>query len=267
MKFKNILTEAMIDTLEISKLDRGILKTIHKFINEKGVYINSRDGTKNEWDLSGGEKLLKVSNALGYNDYDHLYKLYKYYLKYGGVLFGESPSIDIETTIDIIKDYELLRPILLKYMYDNYVGKIYNVGDIEWVVDTPLGDLSEAMTEHASAIELFTNTDGSYVVGYCSFIPSKSMFDSGGLGYDIISMDEGLSEYNGTYLKKNTHLFEEILKTGILKDIKYPINLKEETLKKYFDDLFNKFVDGPITSSTEIILDYMDHVNVHQPPQ
>jgi len=152
-------------------------------------------------------------------------------------------------------------------MYDNYVGKIYNVGDIEWVVDTPLGDLSEAMTEHASAIELFTNTDGSYVVGYCSFIPSKSMFDSGALGYDIISMDEGLSEYNGTYLKKNTHLFEEILKTGILKDIKYPINLKEETLKKYFDDLFNKFVDGPITSSTEIILDYMDHVNVHQPPQ
>ena len=78
MKFKNILTEAMIDTLDISKLDRGILKTIHKFINEKGVYINSTDGKKTEWDLSDGEKLLKVSNALGYNDYDHLYKLYKY---------------------------------------------------------------------------------------------------------------------------------------------------------------------------------------------
>lgn len=266
MKFKNILTEAMIDNLDISKLDRGLLKTIHKFINEKGFYIN-HTGEKTEWDLSDGEKLIKVSNALGYNNYDHLYKLYKYYLKYGGVLFGESPPTDVETTVDIIKDYELVRPILLTYMYDNYIGKEYEVDGIVWKVDTPLGALSEALTEEATAVELFTwGRDVPTVVGYCSFIPSKAMFERGALGYDIISMDDDLSTYIGTYVKKNTHLHEETMGTGYLEGIKYPINLKEETLKKYFDDLFNTFVGEALPYPTEIILDYMDHANVHQPP-
>lgn len=267
MKFKNILTEAIIDTLDISKLDRGILKTIHKFINEKGFYYSS-DGTKNEWDLSDGEKLLKISKALGYNDYDHLFKLYKFYLKHSDVLFGELPTTDTETTIDPIKDYGLLRPILLQYMYDNYIGKEYDVDGVIWKVDTPMGDISEALTEEATAVELFTwGRDVPIVVGYCSFIPSKSMFERGVLGFDIISMDDGLSNYNGTYVKKNRHQHEETLGTGSLEGIKYPINLKEETLKKYFDDLFNTFVGEALPQPTEIILDYMDHVNAHQPPQ
>jgi len=267
MKFKNILTEAIIDTLDISKLDRGILKTIHKFINEKGFYY-SRDGTKNEWDLSDGEKLLKISKALGYDDYDHLFKLYKFYLKNSDVLFGELPSTDTETTIELIKDYELLRPILLQYMYDNYIGKEYDVDGITWKVDTPMGDISEALTEYATAVELFTwGRDVPTVVGYCSFIPSKAMFEKGQLGFDILSMDDGLSDYNGTYARKNKHRHEEILSTGSLGGIKYPINLKEETLKKYFDDLFNTFVGEELPYPTEIILDYMDHINAHQPPQ
>ena len=267
MKFKNILTEAIIDTLDISKLDRGILKTIHNFFDEKGVFI-SRDGNKTEWDLSDGEKLLKVSNAIAYKNYDHLFKLYKFYLKHSDVLFGELPTTDTETTIDPIKDYGLLRPILLQYMYDNYIGKEYDVDGITWKVDTPMGDISEALTEEATAVELFTwGRDVPIVVGYCSFIPSKAMFERGVLGFDIISMDDGLSDYNGTYVKKNRHRHEESLGTGSLGGIKYPINLKEETLKKYFDDLFNTFVGEALPQPTEIILDYMDHVNAHQPPQ
>ncbi len=267
MKLKNILTEAIIDTLDISKLDRGILKTIHNFINEKGVYINSK-GEKNEWGLSDGEKLLKVSKALGYDDYDHLFKLYKFYIKHSDVLFGELPTTDVETIVDPIKDSEILRPILLQYMYDNYIGKEYNVDGIVWKVDTPMGALSEAMTEYATAVELFTwGGDVPMVVGYCSFIPSKKMFEKGGLGYDILSMDDDLSTYNGTYVRKNINLYGEELGTGYLEGIKYPINLKEETLKKYFDDLFNTFVDEALPHPTEVILDYMDHINAHQPPQ
>ena len=267
MKLKNILTEAIIDTLDISKLDRGILKTIHKFINEKGFYYG-RNGTKNEWDLSDGEKLLRVSKALGYDDYDHLFKLYKFYIKHSDVLFGELPTTDVETIVDPIKDYEILRPILLQYMYDNYIGKEYNVDGIVWKVDTPMGALSEAMTEYATAVELFTwGRDVPTVVGYCSFIPSKKMFEKGALGYDIISMDDDLSSYNGTYVKKNINHYEETMKSGHLGGIKYPINLKEETLKKYFDDLFNRFVGEALPYPTEIILDYMYHINEHQPPQ
>jgi len=202
MKFKNILTEAIIDTLDISKLDRGILKTIHKYIDEKDVWFSST-GERNQWDLSDGEKLLKVSNVLGYVDYDHLFKLYKFYLKHSDTLFGELPTTDTETIVQPVKDYDLLRPILLQYMYDNYIGKEYEVDGIVWKVDTPLGALSEALTEEATAIELFTwGRDVPTVVGYCSFIPSKSMFERGALGYDIISMDDDLSTYIGTYVKK-----------------------------------------------------------------
>ena len=267
MKFKNILTEAIIDTLDISKLDRGILKTIHKFINEKGFYYSS-DGTKNEWDLSDGEKLLKISKALGYDDYDHLFKLYKFYLKHRLYLFDESPKIDTETILNPFGDYKLLRPILLQYMYDNYIGKEYDVDGITWKVDTPMGDITEALTEEATAMEFFTwGRDVPIVVGYLSFIASTEKQHINGNGYDIISMDDGLSDYNGTYVKKTKYRHEETLGTGSLEGIKFPNNLKEESLKKYFDELIEGFVNRVLPQPTEIILDYMDHINAHQPPQ
>lgn len=266
MKFKNILTEAIVDTLDISKLDRGILKTIHKFINEKGVFI-SRNGEKTEWDLSDGEKLLKVSQALGYNDYDHLFKLYKFYLKHRLYLFDESPKIDTETDVDELTDYKILRPILLQYMYDNYIGKEYNVNGIIWKVDTPLGDMSEALTEEATAMEFFTwGRDVPIVVGYLEFIKSTEKIMKGN-GYDVISMDDDLSTYYGTYGKRNKFQHEEILNSGYVTNVKFPNNLKEESLKKYFDELINVFVSEVLPQPTEIILDYMDHVNAHQPPQ
>lgn len=259
MKFKNILTEAIIDTLDISKLDRGILKTIHKFINEKGVYINRKGEKTSEWDLSDGEKLLKVSNALGYNNYDHLFKLYKFYLKHRLYLFDESPKIDTETIVNPLKDYEILRPILLQYLYDNYVGKEYDVNGIIWKVDTPMGDISEAITEEASAMELFTwGQDIPVVVGYLEFIVQVERIMKGN-GYDIIAMDDGLCTYNGTYVKKNKSQYRESLGTGYISDVKFPNNLKEESLKKYFDELIEKFVNTVLPQPTEIILDYIEY--------
>ena len=179
MKFKNILTEAIIDNLDIPKLDKGILKTIHKFRDEKGYWQNRKGEVVNTWDLSDGEKLLKVANAIGYDDYDHLYKLYKYYLKYQNVLFDDLPAVELEGGVTS-EDMDLLRPILLQFYYDNYVGQTFDVDGIVWKVDTPMGDLSEAMTENTLLRYGVIYSGGEMyhlrLLGIVQFIPSKKMY-------------------------------------------------------------------------------------------
>ena len=80
-------------------------------------------------------------------------------------------------------------------------------------------------------------------------------------------MDDDLSTYIGMYVKKNEYQHEETLDRGYVTNVKFPNNLKEESLKKYFDELIEEFVNTVLPQPTEIILDYMDHVNAHQPPQ
>ena len=265
MKFKNILTEAIIDTLDISKLDKGILKSIHKFRDEKGYYQNSKGEVVGKWDLSDGEKLLKVANVIGYDDYDHLYKLYKYYLKYQNVLFDDLPSVELEGGITS-EDMDLLRPILLQFYYDNYVGQSFDVNGVSWRVDAPMGNMKDAMAEEATSMELFLQNDTlPLVVAYCQFVGPK-VLDRGN-GFDVIAHDDGLSKYNGEYVRKKTHKYEEQLTTGYIDSVDFPEDLKKETLKIYFDKLIGGLIELGLEPATDIILDYMDHVRVHQPPQ
>ena len=265
MKFKNILTEAIIDNLDISKLDKGILKSIHKFRDEKGYWQNRKGDIVNTWDLSDGEKLLKVANALGYDDYDHLYKLYKYYLKYQNVLFDDLPSVELEDDITS-EDMDLLRPILLQFYYDNYVGQTFDVDGITWRVDTPMGNLKDAMAEEATSMELFLQSDTlPFAVVYCQFA-GPYVLDRGN-GFDVISHDEGLSQYNGQYVRKKRSNYEEQLVAGYIDSVDFPEDLKKETLKIYFDKLIGGVIELGLEPATDIILDYMDHVRVNQPPQ
>jgi len=262
MKFKNILTEAIIDNLDISKLDKGILKSIHKFRDEKGYWQNRKGEVVNTWDLSDGEKLLKVANTLGYDDYDHLYKLYKYYLKYQNVLFDDLPSVELEDDITS-EDMDLLRPILLQFYYDNYVGQTFDIDGITWRVDTPMGNLKDAMAEDATSMELFSEGDTTpFAVVYCQFV-GPNVLDRGN-GFDVISHDDGLSQYNGQY---ETHNYDETLANGYIDSVDFPEDLKKETLKIYFDKLIGGVIELALEPATEIILDYMDHVRVNQPPQ
>lgn len=265
MKFKNILTEAIIDNLDISKLDKGILKTIHKFRDEKGYWQNRKGEVVNTWDLSDGEKLLKVANALGYDDYDHLYKLYKYYLKYQNLLFDDLPSVELEGDITS-EDMGLLGPILLQFYYDNYVGQTFDVDGITWRVDTPMGNLKDAMAEEATSMELFSEGDTTpLVVVYCQFVGPNVL--NRGNGIDVISHDDGLSQYNGQYVRKKTHKYDETLANAYIDSVDFPEDLKKETLKIYFDKLIGGVIELGLEPATDIILDYMDHVRVNQPPQ
>ena len=266
MKFKSILTEAIIDNLDLPKLDKGILKTIHKFRDEKGYWQNRKGEVVNTWDLSDGEKILKVANALGYDDYDHLYKLYKYYLKYQNVLFDDLPSVELEDDITS-EDMDLLGPILLQFHYDNYVGQTFDVDGVTWIVDAPLGSLKDAMAEEATTMEIFLQSDGlPTVVSYCQFV-GKRVLDRGN-GFDIISHDDGLSEYNAQYVKKKPgYNYDETIVNGYVETVEFPKNLKKETLKIYFDKLIGGLIELGLEPATEIVLDYMDYVRVNQPPQ
>jgi hypothetical protein len=265
MKFKNILTEAIIDDLDLPKLDKGILKIIHSFRDEKEYRHNRKGEVVNTWDLSDGEKLLKVANALGYNDYDHLYRLYKYYVKYQDILFNDLPSVELDGGITS-EDMDLLRPILLQFYYDNYIGQTFDVGGVTWRVDTPMGDIREAMAEEATSMEIYLQSDTlPFVTSYCQFV-GYGVLDRGN-GFDVISHDEGLSEYNAIYVRKETYNYEETLVSNYIDTVDFPKNLKKETLKIYFDKLIGGLIELGLKPATEIVLDYMDHVRVNQPPQ
>lgn len=265
MKFKNIITEAIIDNLDLPKLDKGILKTIHIFKDEKGHWKNRKGEIVNTWDLSDGEKILKVANSIAYYDYDHLYKLYKYYLKYQNVLFDDLPSVELEGGITS-EDMDLLRPILLQFYYDNYVGQTFDIDGVTWIVDTPLGALEDAMAEEANSMEISLQNDTlPFVVVYCQFVGQNVL--NRGNGFDVISNDEGLSEYNAQYVRKRDRKYEEVLANGYIFGLDFPKNLKKETLKMYFDKLIGGVIELGLEPATDIVLDYMDHVNAHQPPQ
>jgi hypothetical protein len=211
--------------------------------NRKGEIVNT-------WDLSDGEKLLKVANALGYNDYDHLYRLYKYYIKYRDVLFNDLPSVELESSITS-EDMDLLRPILLQFYYDNYVGQTFDVDGVTWRADTPMGDMRDAMTEEANSMEIYLQTDTlPSVICYCAFA-GATVIDRGN-GFDVIAQDDGLAEYNAQYVRKKPYNYEEILASKYIDTVDFPENLKKETLKIYFDKLIGGVIELGLKPATEL---------------
>jgi hypothetical protein len=55
MKFKKLLIESVIDDLDLSKLDKGILKFFNVIRDEKNYTTNRRTGDiANSWDLRNG---------------------------------------------------------------------------------------------------------------------------------------------------------------------------------------------------------------------
>ena len=92
MKIKPLITEAMIDTLPLSKLDRGVLKMIHKGIPDPTLVGEVRDF------LSDLAKKIAVDMHL-------IVTLYMTYLKYKDFLFSEEG-------ITKVSEYDTLSPEL-----------------------------------------------------------------------------------------------------------------------------------------------------------
>jgi len=126
--------------------------------------------------------------------------------------------------------------------------------------------MDDAMAEEANYMEISTQGDTiPFVVVYCLFVGPNVL--NRGNGFDVISNDEGLSEYNAQYVRNKNNKYDEVLANGYIDSVDFPKNLKKETLKMYFDKLIGGVIELGLEPATDIVLDYMDHVNAHQPPQ
>ena len=266
MKFKKLLIESVIDDLDISKLDKGILKFFNTIRDEKNYITSSRTGEiTNSWDVTDGEKIIKVAKHLNYYDYDHLIKLYKFYQRYKDILFID---LDIDSSMEGSEfnydtDKDIIRPILLTYYNDNYVNKRINVGGIEWEFSLMGMSIEKAILEEFQTIQLDSVGDNiPFNVIWVSFMSIKEKL--GMFGYDWIAQDEGLAEWNGK--ENHDSDYEEILVSGYLKLTPLK-DLKESSMKKFFDGLIDKIKTNIIENNIWILEEYMEWVESNQPPQ
>jgi len=265
MKFKKLLIESVIDDLDLSKLDKGILKFFNVIKDEKNYYTNQRTGeVTNSWDLSDGEKIIKVAKHLNYYDYDHLIKVYKFYQRYKDILFID---LDIDSSMEGSEfnydtDKDIIQPILLTYYNDNYVNKRINLGGFEWEFSLMGMTIEEAIAEEFQSMQIDSVGDNiPFTVVYASFLPNRK---NGMFGADWIAQDEGLAEWNGK--ENHDSDYEEILGSGFLKVTPLK-DLKESSLKKFFDELIDRVKSNIIENNIWIIEEYMEWVESNQPPQ
>lgn len=246
MKFKNLLTESIIDTLKLSKEEKAILKTFNIVDDDKHTYSS---GT---FDLTDGEKILKVSDMTGMRDLDKLYTLYKFFKKYKDILFKDEMG-EIQYGMLDVNDYEILDPLFLKYYYENFndttLLKVYGG---EWKLGIMM-DIEEQMSEEEYSII-------SYLVS--DTLPQVTLFsgifkgNQKGIGWDLISQDDDISVFIAEKIKKKGR-YEEVLGSGVI-DLPTPKNLSKSEMDKYFKELFSNLADS-ILEHMWIIEEFMNY--------
>jgi len=255
LNFNNILTESVIDGLNLNKFDKGIIKLYHNLSKEK-------------IDLSGDFKdtyiIVKASEMLSYYDYDKLVKLFKFFKKYQNILFMESPSEEeFNTKIKYPQDAKLVENLILKYYWDNYGEKTFEVGNFTWEFNITFGSYEEALYEEADTFEIRLLGDDTvpYVTLFVGITENKK-----GIGYDMLSFDDGFAEYNARYIVKKGD-YEEIIGTGYIIGVHQPKDLKEDTIKNYIEELIDYIKIDIIAENQWKIEEYMKWVSDNQPPR
>ena len=247
MKFKKLITESVIDNLDISKQEKAILKTFNIVDDDKSTY-----STK-DFDLSDGEKMIKVSEMTGVNDLDKIYSLYKFFIKYKDILFKDDVSNIEYGTLDI-NDKDMLSALLLKYFNDNFNGKmLFKVRDGEFKVGLMM-NLQESLAEESySIIGYFESNTLPHAIFYCGIFNDTGK----GIGWDFITHDDDFAEFNA---KKITGIgeYEEIIDSGYM-NIPTFKNLSNESLNKYFSQLFTNMEDS-VLEVMWVIDQYMEWV-------
>lgn len=249
MKFKKLITESIIDTLKISKQEKAILKTFNVVDDDKNTY---ESGTFN---LTDGEKIIKVSDMTGVNDLDKLYSLYKYFRKYKDILFqDEMTGIDYGQ-LDI-QDKNLLSALILKYFYDHYnETTLLKVSGGEWKLGV-MFDLQDQLAEETYSIIIYLNSDTlPNVVLYSGIFKDNDK----GIGWDLITHDDDFAIFNAKNIKRKGGQYDEVLDSGHI-DIPSPKNLSNLEMEKYFKELF-MYIEDIILEDMWIIEEYMEYKN------
>jgi hypothetical protein len=250
VNFKNILIEATIDDMEISKADKSTLKLFNMV---KDDLVDNPYGDASVIEASG--MIFKVSEILHIKDYDYLYNLYNFYLKHKEVLFSEIPKeIGVNYTPS---DYdEIVEALLLKYFWENYADSIvYEGKNTSWRAMVSSDNINEALAEEVYSIEFYNNAPSASV--WATVLPDVKHDRTGdGIGIDYIVMDEHYQDflYESGFINIQ---HGDIVQTGII-PFGTPQNLKNETLKIYFDKLIDTIINKFIIPNEYKINEYLD---------
>ena len=250
ISLNSILTEAVIDNLNLSKIDRAILKSFHLLRSEK-----RHSKFDKEFDFTIADKILKVEEMLNTGDYQKLYSVYKFYEKYGNFLFNDIPDL-IEDKDIFEEDREVVESILYTFFYKNYRNKeIYNYRGNSWVVEAIM-DPDEASLEEFFGLTI-TNHSEVYppCVIYFDLLPNQKTNKIGG---DFIIQDDEFAEFNGRVYKDGRP--DETINSDWI-DFNYPKDLKDGTLRTYFDQLFNKIVNKVIKPNDYKFDEFLNYMN------
>lgn len=251
LNFQNILTESIVDDLKISKLDKVVLK-VFNIIKDDKFYYGS-----NQYDMTVGQLILKASSMLNIKDYEYLYSVYEFYKKYGETIFQNIPKeIERKTIPFNYTSVGVLSPILLTYFEDNYKNKIiYENKNGGYRLDVGSGDLDTAILEEMYSIEV-ESTESPFRVIYFNIMTNVgSEGNEGKNGYDYISHNDDLSEFNSKYITFNRTKYDESIDSGYYK-IEPPRDLSDSSLKKYFDNIIEVIVSDIIIPNEDIITEF-----------
>ena len=250
INFKNILTESIVDDLNISKLDKFALKVFNIIKDDKFYYPNQTKA----WDMSDGQRITKASEMLKISDYNYLYSIYDFFNTYGHVLFQDIPKEIPKKTLPFNSDYEhILGAKLLQYYYDNYNGKIIfsnETGDFECGVIS--NDINEAIMEEMYSVEIRNYRVHASI--FVNIFPNTK--EPNKLGSDYLSMDDNLSDFIPIYRETDENDYEEIVDSKYF-DIDFPKDMSDVTLKKYFDDIIKSVIREMIIPNNDLMVDYI----------
>lgn len=242
MKFKGLLTEAFIDTLPLSKVEKYILNKIH-----------GSDIVTDVVDSKLIEMFNNISTELAV-DFDLVMRMFLTYQKYKDILFSEKG-------IKVIEKYDTLNPSLrevtrqkvLESIFKNYNER--QVFDNEGIVCTIYfnegleGAIEDDMNpefyvrmpvagEYIGIVRGGGKKGEEYSVDDPTFFGSVflSILPRPNLGYDFINFsDDSFGDW--IYHYKGKKSATDIVESGNIKGsaIPAPKNYSEEELKKYAD--------------------------------
>lgn len=231
LNFKNILLESIIDELEsLSKLDKAVLKFIHKSMSKKS--FNHTIG-KNTYEMDATEAL-RVNDLIetfGLSDYDYVFKMWNFYKKFGNVLFDDDVFDDFSYTK---ADYgESVKLILARYYVDNIVGReIYPGWTVEMMED-PIGMVEEDL------MTIFVKNNHNEQI----FLNLLNLRSNRLNGEIITQDDDGLGVYFKDELKVSKYS-DVIVTIEIPNPIRDFLNdLSNESLEEYFNFIIEQLQD------------------------
>jgi hypothetical protein len=232
-------------------MDKAILKAFHILRSEKNYSPSGK-----EFDFTIADKILKVDEMLNIGDYQKLYSLSKFYEKYGNFLYNDVPVLNDNVDLDFLEDREVIEGILYTFFHKNYINKeIYSYRGNSWVLDTLMPPY-EASLEETFGLTIFNNSE---VYPPCSlFFDSLPKKNTNKIGVDFIIQDDEFAEFNGEKYKGGD--YDEIIDNEWI-DFNYPKDLKDETLRTYFDKLINKVVNEVIKPNDYKFDEFLNYMN------